>query len=636
MYSAKENTQTQNKGKRQDDNTKMRNGQPSRMMVHAKLEMTAPSDFEEREADSMADSIVSGGKISRAVMGDTTQGGIAVPKGMESQLSQMQGGGRAMPEGLRNMMESGFGQDFSAVRLHTDSQAAEMSSSIHARAFTHGNDIYFNQGQFAPETTAGQHLIAHELAHVAQGSGRVARKKTKANPEMEFDELEEKNYASEALVLEECVAKKVFEYDGKNLEYWLYRMNGSAILQLFKNNVDYLNQYFMTLSFESFALFYQRYRNAFIHLQLNEKAKFNQLLMGNNGTGMGVQNYIRCVAAAGYPNDVKPLALDLGRKEIDSCKSVADSKIYSINQQIDIDEKYYVVDSVARFFGGEAFFELKHLVSILEMVKKDLDRVKSSNDIDEMAKYVTYYASVIDNVSKRYASYRNNVIEGAEDAAAGLYLLKTASFATFCVCAGAIIGVGIAGIGGIGLGTGLYIGATTTVGTGVTIGTGAAIGGGVLGSVAGAILDTGGTLVGEHIAGKDISIGETSYRLIDSGGDAIRNDIITEGVSRTASMWIPSLGTAPAGGVIGAGIGMLYDAVNHSGPDVIRPIFEESGEHTGDDVREYNIALYYYSHEDSGIEYSIKEKKYIITDEKTDKEEKNLQKAMVKILNSHN
>lgn len=176
MHSAKENTQTQNKGKRQDANTKMRNGQPSRMMVHAKLEMTAPSDFEEREADAMADTVVSGGKISRKVEGNASQGGIAVPSGMESQLSQMQGGGRAMPEGLRNMMESGFGQDFSAVRLHTDSQAAEMSSAIHARAFTHGNDIYFNQGQFAPETTSGQHLIAHELAHVAQGTGRVARK----------------------------------------------------------------------------------------------------------------------------------------------------------------------------------------------------------------------------------------------------------------------------------------------------------------------------------------------------------------------------------------------------------------------------------------------------------------------------
>ena len=81
-----------------------------------------------------------------------------------------------MPTGLRNMMESGFGQDFSHVRLHCDSEAASLSSSIHAKAFTHGSDIYFNQGQFSPYTSEGQKLMAHELTHVVQGTGTVERK----------------------------------------------------------------------------------------------------------------------------------------------------------------------------------------------------------------------------------------------------------------------------------------------------------------------------------------------------------------------------------------------------------------------------------------------------------------------------
>lgn len=80
-----------------------------------------------------------------------------------------------MPDGLRGMMERGFDRDFSQVRLHTDGEAAGLSSSIHAKAFTHGNDIYFNQGQYAPETSEGQRLVAHELAHVAQGGGKVGR-----------------------------------------------------------------------------------------------------------------------------------------------------------------------------------------------------------------------------------------------------------------------------------------------------------------------------------------------------------------------------------------------------------------------------------------------------------------------------
>lgn len=148
---------------------------PSRTIIHTKLEMTEPGDHDEREADAVANTIVSGGKIARKISGEGSSSGIAVSQQMESQLSQLQGGGRQMPEGLRNMMESGFGQDFSQVRIHTDNTAAEMSDSISARAFTYGNDIFFNRSQFCPDTKDGQHLIAHELTHVAQGNDKLSR-----------------------------------------------------------------------------------------------------------------------------------------------------------------------------------------------------------------------------------------------------------------------------------------------------------------------------------------------------------------------------------------------------------------------------------------------------------------------------
>lgn len=82
-----------------------------------------------------------------------------------------------MPASLKGQMESGFGADFSDVRLHTGPDASSMSSSIQAKAFTSGKDIYFNEGQFNPDTTDGQRIIAHELAHTLQQSGMVARKK---------------------------------------------------------------------------------------------------------------------------------------------------------------------------------------------------------------------------------------------------------------------------------------------------------------------------------------------------------------------------------------------------------------------------------------------------------------------------
>ncbi len=72
----------------------------------------------------------------------------------------------------RSQMETGFGTDFGAINIHTDNRAVEMNQNLGAHAFTHGNDIYFNEGKYRPETSEGKHLLAHELTHtVQQGSG---------------------------------------------------------------------------------------------------------------------------------------------------------------------------------------------------------------------------------------------------------------------------------------------------------------------------------------------------------------------------------------------------------------------------------------------------------------------------------
>ena len=72
---------------------------PSRTIVHAKLEMTEPGDHDEQEADAVANTIVSGGKIAREISGGGGSSGIAVSQQMESQLAHLQGSGRQMPEG---------------------------------------------------------------------------------------------------------------------------------------------------------------------------------------------------------------------------------------------------------------------------------------------------------------------------------------------------------------------------------------------------------------------------------------------------------------------------------------------------------------------------------------------------------
>ena len=67
-------------------------------------------------------------------------------------------------------MEARFGHDFGNVRVHTDGRTGEAADALGALAFTRGNDIGFGAGRYAPDTPSGQRLLAHELAHVAQGS----------------------------------------------------------------------------------------------------------------------------------------------------------------------------------------------------------------------------------------------------------------------------------------------------------------------------------------------------------------------------------------------------------------------------------------------------------------------------------
>src|SRR5689334_17062678 len=74
--------------------------------------------------------------------------------------------GRPLDAGTRAFMEPRFGQDFSRVRVHTDPQAAHSARAVSAHAYTVGNQIAFGAGQYAPETSAGRHLLAHELTHV--------------------------------------------------------------------------------------------------------------------------------------------------------------------------------------------------------------------------------------------------------------------------------------------------------------------------------------------------------------------------------------------------------------------------------------------------------------------------------------
>ena len=76
-------------------------------------------------------------------------------------------GSRSTPRPARRW-SAHLGQDLGQVRIHTGGRAATMAAGFAARAFTMGSDVAFGAGEYQPQTPAGQHLLAHELAHTVQ------------------------------------------------------------------------------------------------------------------------------------------------------------------------------------------------------------------------------------------------------------------------------------------------------------------------------------------------------------------------------------------------------------------------------------------------------------------------------------
>jgi hypothetical protein len=98
----------------------------------------------------------------QAAPSDTT---LTAPPVVHEVLSSS---GKPLDANTRIFMERRFGHDFSQVRVHTDERAGQSAQSVNALAYTVGRDVVFGRGQYAPGTTTGRRLLAHELAHVVQ------------------------------------------------------------------------------------------------------------------------------------------------------------------------------------------------------------------------------------------------------------------------------------------------------------------------------------------------------------------------------------------------------------------------------------------------------------------------------------
>jgi len=169
-------------------------------LIQAKLSVSDPGDASEQEADRLADKVMRASPLSEekeqpaeeTIQPKTTDGqNLGLKPGAEGQTDSLSGDGQPLPASVRTFFEPRFGHDFSDVRVHTDSRASQSADSVNAIAFTRGSDIVFAEGRYAPETDAGQRLLAHELVHVGQQQGNlnraiIQRKITDAELEAEF------------------------------------------------------------------------------------------------------------------------------------------------------------------------------------------------------------------------------------------------------------------------------------------------------------------------------------------------------------------------------------------------------------------------------------------------------------------
>ncbi len=181
-------------------------------LIQAKLTVGPAGDKYEQEADRVADQIVSGqlsaisgqpavqrqaeeeeevqtfpspagrggrgeGEIQRRA-----DGGFEAGPDVESRLAARKGGGSPLPDDVRTTMEPRFGADFGSVRIHTGGEADQLNRQLSAQAFTHGQDIYMGAGKYAPGTTAGNRLLAHELTHVVQQTASQVRQVKRSAP----------------------------------------------------------------------------------------------------------------------------------------------------------------------------------------------------------------------------------------------------------------------------------------------------------------------------------------------------------------------------------------------------------------------------------------------------------------------
>ena len=179
----------------------------ARTGIQPALLISQPGDAAEAEADRVADRVVAmkdpPAAPARARGGDLQRSPLVVQRAAaraaapptpqpaaenvadaatEAAVKAELSGGAPMAADVAGFFGRRFGANFGDVRVHTDDKAANLATRLGARAFTYGRHVFFNGGQYNPDSEDGTKLIAHELAHTIQQSAVIQLKEDAASP----------------------------------------------------------------------------------------------------------------------------------------------------------------------------------------------------------------------------------------------------------------------------------------------------------------------------------------------------------------------------------------------------------------------------------------------------------------------
>jgi len=200
-------------------------------IIQPKLTVNQPNDIHEQEADAMADRVMNmPGKTDGA-------GGVRGLNGSVNNNSSSHGSGKKMDRQTERFMSNSFGFDFRNISIHTNDEAVNKSRGLDARAFTVGNNIYFNKGEYNPSSSKGKQLLAHELTHTIQQSnnGLSVQKDDKEKPEAKKPEIDFNALPPDFklrmwhLLFEADTSKVQLDYETKGLKAGLSYKYGSAL-----------------------------------------------------------------------------------------------------------------------------------------------------------------------------------------------------------------------------------------------------------------------------------------------------------------------------------------------------------------------------------------------------------------------